>query len=246
MSIRAPAWLAAPRRDGLRHRGSPLLRRRRRSRSRAAAGRWSWRPMLRPACHTERMDDDLLDRLQVGTGRARPRRDRPSRPARRGRWPRVSTTRTRRAGDRPRSSPMSPRWLQFWLGEIERILAGGPEPVPFGRIATDDSPDSASSSATGRSRRASCTTGSTTRSTGFDRRWRTLTPADLARRGLHPRLRRDDDRGRSPDRVHRRPPRGPRGPARDDPARIAAAAEPLTRRACSSCTRSRSGSSSGC
>ena len=27
--------------------------------------------------------------------------------------------------------------LQFWLGEIERVLAGGPDPVPFGRIATD-------------------------------------------------------------------------------------------------------------
>ena len=25
----------------------------------------------------------------------------------------------------------------YWLGEIERVLAGGPEPVPFGRIATD-------------------------------------------------------------------------------------------------------------
>jgi hypothetical protein len=28
--------------------------------------------------------------------------------------------------------------LPFWLGEIERILAGSPEPVPFGRIATDE------------------------------------------------------------------------------------------------------------
>jgi hypothetical protein len=27
--------------------------------------------------------------------------------------------------------------LQYWLGEIERVLAGAPEPVPFGRIATD-------------------------------------------------------------------------------------------------------------
>lgn len=27
--------------------------------------------------------------------------------------------------------------LQFWLGEIERILDGGPGPVPFGRTAAD-------------------------------------------------------------------------------------------------------------
>src|SRR6478735_3417120 len=25
----------------------------------------------------------------------------------------------------------------YWLGEIERVLAGAPEPVPFGRVATD-------------------------------------------------------------------------------------------------------------
>lgn len=27
--------------------------------------------------------------------------------------------------------------LPFWMGEIERILAGAQEPVPFGRVATD-------------------------------------------------------------------------------------------------------------
>jgi hypothetical protein len=27
--------------------------------------------------------------------------------------------------------------LPFWLGEMERIVAGAPEPVPFGRVATD-------------------------------------------------------------------------------------------------------------
>lgn len=27
--------------------------------------------------------------------------------------------------------------LPFWLGEVERILDGAPEPVPFGRIADD-------------------------------------------------------------------------------------------------------------
>jgi hypothetical protein len=27
--------------------------------------------------------------------------------------------------------------LQYWLGEIERVVAGSPEPVTFGRVATD-------------------------------------------------------------------------------------------------------------
>jgi len=31
----------------------------------------------------------------------------------------------------------SAEMLPFWLGEIERILAGDPEPVPFGRIPDD-------------------------------------------------------------------------------------------------------------
>ena len=28
--------------------------------------------------------------------------------------------------------------LPFWMGQIERILEGYPEPVPFGRVATDE------------------------------------------------------------------------------------------------------------
>ena len=27
--------------------------------------------------------------------------------------------------------------VPYWLGEVERVLAGTPEPVPFGRVATD-------------------------------------------------------------------------------------------------------------
>ena len=27
--------------------------------------------------------------------------------------------------------------LPYWLGEVERILAGPPEPVPFGRVGSD-------------------------------------------------------------------------------------------------------------
>ena len=74
----------------------------------------------------------------------------------------------------------------YWLGEIERVLDGDPEPVPFGRIATDPirigarraRPVAAAARAVRPDRRA--------HSTRFDRRWRTLTPDDSARRGLHP------------------------------------------------------------
>jgi len=48
------------------------------------------------------------------------------------------------AGDGPEAEWGAPEvlahvaeMLQYWLGEIERVLAGAPEPVPFGRIATD-------------------------------------------------------------------------------------------------------------
>lgn len=47
--------------------------------------------------------------------------------------------------DRPRDRDWVPReilahcgeLLPFWLGEIERVLAGSPEPVPYGRTAGD-------------------------------------------------------------------------------------------------------------
>jgi hypothetical protein len=75
----------------------------------------------------------------------------------------------------------------FWTGEIERILAGGPDPVPFGRVSTD-----------------SLRLGVIERDRSlppralYDRaiadlrllanRWPELTEADRARVGLHPRL----------------------------------------------------------
>jgi hypothetical protein len=73
----------------------------------------------------------------------------------------------------------------YWLGEIERVLAGAPDPVPFGRTASDPvrialverdrsvPPRELYDRIEDALRR-------------FDKRWRTLTPADLARRGLHP------------------------------------------------------------
>jgi Mycothiol maleylpyruvate isomerase N-terminal domain len=73
----------------------------------------------------------------------------------------------------------------YWLGEIERVLAGDPEPVPFGRIASDPvriallerdrslPPRELYDRIEDALRR-------------FDHRWRTLSPAERARRGLHP------------------------------------------------------------
>jgi len=74
---------------------------------------------------------------------------------------------------------------QYWLGEIERVLAGHPDPVPFGRIASDPvrialverdrsvPPRELYERIDDALRR-------------FDQRWRTLSAAELARRGLHP------------------------------------------------------------
>jgi len=75
----------------------------------------------------------------------------------------------------------------YWLGEIERVLAGAPEPVPFGRVATD--PVRLAILERDRSlppRELFDRTTSALERLG--RRWATLSPAELSRRGLHPRL----------------------------------------------------------
>ncbi|MEA2536063.1 MAG: hypothetical protein QOF11_297 [Chloroflexota bacterium] len=77
--------------------------------------------------------------------------------------------------------------LPYWLGEIERILDGAPEPVPFGRTATDrlrimtierdrtlPPRELLDRIAAGAERHA--------------RRLATLEPAQVTRRGLHPTL----------------------------------------------------------
>ncbi len=75
--------------------------------------------------------------------------------------------------------------LPYWLGEIERILARSPDPVPFGRVATDE----VRVAIIGRDRTVPLRE-------LFDRveadvaryghRLDALSAADLARRGLHP------------------------------------------------------------
>jgi hypothetical protein len=81
--------------------------------------------------------------------------------------------------------------IPFWQGEMERILAGaaagGAEPVPFGRVATD----ALRLGVLERDRSLPPTelydriASSLDR---FERRWSTLTADERASRGLHPRL----------------------------------------------------------
>jgi hypothetical protein len=75
----------------------------------------------------------------------------------------------------------------YWIGEIERVLAGAPEPVPFGRVATD--PVRLAVLERDRSlppRELYDRTISALERLG--RRVDGLTAAELARRGLHPRV----------------------------------------------------------
>ena len=77
--------------------------------------------------------------------------------------------------------------LPYWLGEIERILAGPPEPVAFGRLGTDP----VRIALIGRDR--TLPTGELyARIDSWLERWAhrltTLSPAQLAKGGLHPRL----------------------------------------------------------
>jgi hypothetical protein len=77
--------------------------------------------------------------------------------------------------------------LDYWQAEIARILDGGQEPVPFGRVSTDP----ARIERIGRDRLQPTSELFDHLAAGAGRlaaRMRTLAPSDLARRGLHPRL----------------------------------------------------------
>ena len=75
--------------------------------------------------------------------------------------------------------------LPYWLGEIERILAGWPTPVPFGRVATDE----VRIGIIGRDRTVPLrelldrVEADVAR---YERRLAELSTGDLARQGLHP------------------------------------------------------------
>jgi hypothetical protein len=77
--------------------------------------------------------------------------------------------------------------VPFWLGEIERILDGPAEPVPFGRVAAD----TVRIGIIGRDRTLPPRELDARIDAGverFARRLRSLVPAEAARRGLHPTL----------------------------------------------------------
>lgn len=77
--------------------------------------------------------------------------------------------------------------LPYWLGEVERILAGPPAPVPFGRVGTDP----VRIAIIGRDR--SVPVGELyarieSDLARWDNRLRALNPDELEKVGLHPRL----------------------------------------------------------
>jgi hypothetical protein len=77
--------------------------------------------------------------------------------------------------------------LPYWLGEVERILAGPAEPVPFGRVGTDP----VRIAIIGRDRTLPVGELYARIDVDLDRwdaRLRSLTPEQLEKLGLHPRL----------------------------------------------------------
>ncbi len=77
--------------------------------------------------------------------------------------------------------------LQYWLGEIERVVNGSPEPVPFGRVATD--PLRTLTIERDRSLPPGELIGRIQSSvTRYAARLPALSAADWEKRGLHPRL----------------------------------------------------------
>jgi len=77
--------------------------------------------------------------------------------------------------------------LPYWLGELERVVSGSPEPVPFGRLQTDplriglierdrELPIALLFARIDAGLRA------------WEQRLPTLTPGQRAKRGLHPRM----------------------------------------------------------
>ena len=133
-----------------------------------------------------RMDDSLLDRLRAASAGLLATRPAVEAGAP---WPLAATI------DNSDEAHWGPpevlahlaEMATYWTGEIERVLAGAPEPVPFGRMATD--PVRLAVLERDRSlpprELYDRTTSALER---LERRLAELTPADLARRGLHPRL----------------------------------------------------------
>ena len=243
MSIRAPAWLAAPRRDGLRHRGSPLL-------SGGAVGdgvigRVATGGLGHP-CYARRATlahmDDAARRDCSGDGTAW----RPPAPAVEAAapWPLADVFDDLRRGPLgaargarpPRRDGARTGWARSsgsWPVARSPSRSGGSRPTPI-RIGHRRARPVAAAARAVRPDRSSAWT-------RFDRRWRTLTPE-------RPRAARTPPEARRADRRRRWRTAFIVGHLEDHVAQLEAILRTPARRiadagACSSSTRSRSGSS---
>jgi hypothetical protein len=132
------------------------------------------------------MDEDLLTRLQAGVERLDATR---AAVIAGDPWPLAATF---DHSDEARWGPPEvlahlAEMLPYWLGEVERILAGPPGPVPFGRIGTDP----VRLAIIGRDRTLPINELYIRIGDGLARwigRLQTLVPADLEKVGLHPRM----------------------------------------------------------
>jgi hypothetical protein len=146
-----------------------------------------WPPMLRPACDTLRvMTDEVEDRIRT----ALERYDRLQPAVEAGApWPLAD-----RFDDAPEASWGPPEVLAhlaemigYWTSELGRVAAGDDGPVPFGRTATDT--DRLAAIEFDRSLPpAELFALIATKTDGFLEAWRSWTPAQRERLGLHPRL----------------------------------------------------------
>jgi hypothetical protein len=130
------------------------------------------------------MDEPLLDRLRAGTDALKATRAGVEAGAP---WPLATTI------DHSAEAHWGPpevlahvaEMAEYWLGELERVIAGNPEPVSFGRLATD--PVRLAILERDRSLPTRELYDRTLSALArLERRLAEVTPAELGRRGLHP------------------------------------------------------------
>ena len=132
------------------------------------------------------MDDDLLDRLDAAITGLESTRTAVDAGAP---WPLAAVFDTSEEAEwgPPEVLAHVAEMGPFWTGEIERILAGGPDPVPFGRVATDTLRLGVIERDRSLPPRALYDRAIADLQV-LARRWPQLTEADRDRVGLHPRL----------------------------------------------------------
>jgi hypothetical protein len=144
--------------------------------------------MLRPGCDTEPMNEETSLATRLDRSRAAFEGLRPAVVAG-DPWPLSPAY-----GSEPESDwgpkevlAHTAEMLGYWPGEIDRILTGGPEPVPFGRVASDP----VRIERIGQDRELATDELFDRIAAGEDRlaaRIASLSAADAERVGLHPRI----------------------------------------------------------